>query len=258
MGFRTAKQLDVEEVGEGLLILRPGSAEVLQLEGAQVAAFRLAQEGATEVPESLESAMAGLIELGLVETDVWTRRRVMQLGGAAAAAAVAVIALPSVAAAASGPGSPPTDPPVTTGTVDVHLDLKDGLTKTASSPFALPPSGTQYAYLYSSADRNTTPVASVAATLPANQTYLAYSFTGVTPGTYYVDIQQPFDALGAAGITLGSSTVYVDWNYGHRSVPTGYPPKVAEYQQVTVTAGGTATVTKDIQVALEFTPPPWP
>lgn len=45
--------------------------------------------------------MAGLVELGLVRTDVWSRRRVLQLGGAASAATVAVIALPGIAAAAS-------------------------------------------------------------------------------------------------------------------------------------------------------------
>lgn len=48
--------------------------------------------------------MAALVELRLVTTDAWSRRKVHQLGGAAAAASIAIIALPSVAAAASGSG----------------------------------------------------------------------------------------------------------------------------------------------------------
>lgn len=148
--------------------------------GAQAEAFSLAEAGADAVPERLESAMAGLVTAGVVETDRWSRRRVLQLGGAAAAATIAVVALPSVAAAASNEGGPGES---TTGEVAVHIGLKDGNVG-AVSPLAIPQSGTAYAHLYSSADRTSTPVASVAVSLPANQNYLEYSFAGVAPGNY--------------------------------------------------------------------------
>lgn len=88
--------------------------EVLHIEGADAEAFALAQIGVTDVPERLVVAMAGLVELGVVETDVWSRRKVLALGGAAAAGAVAVFALPSVAAAVSPPATTPTTAPTTT------------------------------------------------------------------------------------------------------------------------------------------------
>ncbi len=99
MAFSCASALQVERVDDGFLVLRPGSSQVFHLRGGDAEAFALARRGGTEVPEHLERSMAGLVELDLAEADGWSRRRVLQLGGAAAAAAVAVVALPSVAAA---------------------------------------------------------------------------------------------------------------------------------------------------------------
>jgi hypothetical protein len=169
----------------------------------------------------------------------------------------AVVALPSVAAAATPAGGSTTVGGPTTGSVKVRMNLMDGHTLSASSPFDLPTSGTAYAHLFASPDRNTTPVASVAVSLPANQTYVAYSFNGVAPGSYYVDIQQPFQGIGDAGIVVGATTYYVDWNFAHRSLPDGWPASdiVDQYQPVIVAPGGTASVTVAIQVALTTTAP---
>ncbi len=116
MGFAIRRGLHIEEVDPGYLVLDPSGEHVWRLEGDQVEAFELARSGVEEVPEALEQAMAGLITLGIVETNRWSRRRVLQLGGAAAAAGVAVIALPSVAAAASPGGGTGTGPTSTTST----------------------------------------------------------------------------------------------------------------------------------------------
>ncbi len=101
--------LVVEEVDGALLVLDPSRSEVLELTGAQADAFGLAEAGtATDaVPEHLVAAMAGLVELGLVEAPGWSRRRVLLAGGAAAAATVLVLALPSPVAAQSTPGGGP-------------------------------------------------------------------------------------------------------------------------------------------------------
>jgi len=75
-----------------------------QLAGEQAEAFRLAQAGTDLVPDRLTTAMAGLVELGLVTAPGWNRRRVLLAGGVAAAAAVVAVALSSPAAAQSAPG----------------------------------------------------------------------------------------------------------------------------------------------------------
>lgn len=253
MKFAVDDRLHVEALGSDCLVLVPGQDQVLHLKGADAEAFVLARQGIDVVPAHLVTAMAGLVELGLVTTDAWSRRRVLQLGGAAAAAGVAMVALPSVASAAS----PPTTLGPSTGSVNVTMNLMDGHELSASSPIDIPVSGTAFAYLYASADRSTTPVATVPVSLPAGQTYVAYSFTGVAPGPYFVDIQQPFQGLGDAGVVYSGLTIYVDWNFAHRALPDGWSASdiIDHYLPVTVTAGGTATVDVDIQVELGFTAP---
>ncbi len=118
MSFTVHDVLYVEEVDEGFLVLDPAvdANRVHELHGPRAEAFALARTGVDDVPDELAPAMAGLVHLGLVRTDTWSRRRILQLGGAATAAAVGIIALPGVAAAASTPGTtaPPTTGPVTT------------------------------------------------------------------------------------------------------------------------------------------------
>ncbi len=116
MKFHCVEGLSVDAVDDGYLVLVPGRSDVLHLRGPQAEAFALARHGCDRVPPELVTPMAGLVELGVVTTVAWSRRRVLQLGGAAAAATVAAIALPSVAAA----GSPTnTSVPTTKGTIDV-------------------------------------------------------------------------------------------------------------------------------------------
>ena len=92
-------------------MLRPGTDRVLRLTGQWARAFEAVRDGEGLVPATLEGAIAGLIELGIVRSDAWTRRRVLQLGAAGAMGAIAVIGLPSVAAAASSTTTVSTDPP---------------------------------------------------------------------------------------------------------------------------------------------------
>lgn len=101
MGFLSREGLHVEELADGYLVLDAESERVYQLTGDQAEAFALARAGAKRLPDDLTTAMAGLVELGLVETTDWSRRKVLQMGGAAAAAAVVMLNMPSVAAAGS-------------------------------------------------------------------------------------------------------------------------------------------------------------
>ncbi len=114
MACTLVPDLQIEALDDGYLILRPGHHDVVRLVGDQIEAFDLAREGVADVPDHLQPAMAGLVELGIVRSDTWSRRRVIQLGGAAAAAAATVVALPGVAAAASTPGTSTTGNPPTT------------------------------------------------------------------------------------------------------------------------------------------------
>ena len=113
MSFVVQSGVSVEKVDTGYLVLLPGDDRVLHLTGEQAEAFDAARSGVAQLSDRLVPAMAGLVELGVVSTDSWTRRRVLQLGGAAAAAGMAVIALPTIAAADSPPGS---STPGTSGT----------------------------------------------------------------------------------------------------------------------------------------------
>ncbi len=114
MGFSVRLDVHVEDLVDGYLVLVDGADHVHRLTGAEAEAFALARRGATRVPGHLTRAMAGLVEAGIVESSTWSRRKVLQLGGASAAAGIATLALPGIAAAAS-PGDP-TAPPTTAST----------------------------------------------------------------------------------------------------------------------------------------------
>lgn len=249
MAFSVVDGLHVEEVDDGFLVLVPDRTEVVHLRGPEADAFGLARDRVDVVPPVLERPMAGLIELGIARSDTWSRRRAIQLGGAAAAAAVAVIALPGVAAADSPPTTAPPTPP---GSIDVNLQTWVPGWGPVPLPVDVPIDGPGTAYLYASPDRTTPPVGSVPVTLPAGQTIISYTFAGIAPGTYYVDIQQPFQAVGAAGATYAGTTYYIDWNYAY-STPSD-PPKLDEYQQVTVTSGATVDLDETVAVVIGQTP----
>ncbi len=114
--------LRIEPVDDGYLVLRPDHGDVVHLTGDQAAALESARATAADPPAHLQVATAGLIELGIVESDTWSRRRILALGGAAAAAGVAVVALPGVAAAASQPTS--TAPPTTSAPPPLNLPFE--------------------------------------------------------------------------------------------------------------------------------------
>lgn len=106
MTFNVDEGLHIEAVDDGYLVLDPAvdANRVYELRGDQAEAFALARVGTDDVPDELAPAMAGLVHLGLVRNNTWSRRRILQLGGAATAAAVGIIALPGIAAAGSPPG----------------------------------------------------------------------------------------------------------------------------------------------------------
>lgn len=124
MTFRAIDDLAYDKLEDDYLVVVPGQSHVARLTDDAARAFELAISGTDEVPDSLTNAMAGLVEIGVVQTDEWSRRRVIQLGGVAAAAAVTLIALPSVAAAAS---SPPTTASSTTSSTLPDPSPPDGL-----------------------------------------------------------------------------------------------------------------------------------
>lgn len=252
MSFSVKAGLEVETVDGGMLILDPSKPQVFHLVGEQAEAFRAALESVESIPADLEPAMAGLIELGLVEASAWSRRRVLQAGGMAAAAAVAVVALPSVAAAASVTTLPPAP-----GSVQVNIQMMDGLTLQATSPLRVPTTGDENVFLYAAADRTSTVISSVGTHIEANVSLISYTFTNVAPGTYYADVQQPFQQLGEDGVPTGGPFGWIDWNYAHSTPGNGYPPPVPDYQQAVVTSGNTTIINVSIQVQSTTSRPSW-
>lgn len=126
MAFAIIPGLHVEPVDGGYLVLVPGRDDVVHLTGHEAEAFELARAGTDTVPDHLAEAMAGLVTLGVVVTSDWSRRKVLQLGGAAAAAGIVTIALPMANAAASTPGGG-TDPSDPTDTTTPESGIPHGL-----------------------------------------------------------------------------------------------------------------------------------
>ncbi|QXC62741.1 hypothetical protein KSP35_08105 [Aquihabitans sp. G128] len=161
-GFRVRDGLHAEAVEGALLVLDPRSSKVFELTGDQAEAFRLAEAGSSEVPAELTTAMAALVELGLVKGNGWDRRRVLLAGGAAAAATVAVLALPSAAAAQSAPGGGGTSGPT----------VPDAPTITSIEQRATLPRGTRFRVTYSTDNDGGSPV--FASTIWADGTPVAH------------------------------------------------------------------------------------
>ena len=89
----------VEEVGNGLLVMVPGSQDVLSLSGRAAEVVRSVQSG---VSVAEDSAVAELAGLGVVEVSGVSRRGLIKAGAIGAGAGIAVLAMPGVAAASSG------------------------------------------------------------------------------------------------------------------------------------------------------------
>jgi hypothetical protein len=88
----------VEEVGNGVLVMVPGSQDVLSLTGPSADVVRSVQSG---VSVAEDSAVAELAGLGVVEVSGVSRRGLIKAGAIGAGAGIAVLAMPGVAAAAS-------------------------------------------------------------------------------------------------------------------------------------------------------------
>ncbi len=256
MKFTIADGVRAETVDDGLLVLRPGETDVLHLTGTDAEAFEVARPGIDVVPERLHEPMAGLVELGVVHTTEWSRRRVLQLGGAAAAATVAVIALPNVAAADSpgDPGGP------TTGSATITLRFWDG-TKEDLRP-ALPadvPANTYQAEMFSNSTGTGTPVSTTYVGGSTGDEFITFTFTGVAPGTYWVDIDEPFATVGndALDTAVPGNVFDLQWNVPYEwsqtpPITNGATPNQPwpRYQKVTVTAGDTTTLELDLQLRI--------
>lgn len=257
MKFTVTEGVHDEVVDDGHLILRPGATDVLHLTGADAEAFELACDGTDVVPSHLQTAMAGLVELDVVRAAGWSRRRVLQMGGAAAAATVAVIALPSVAAAASTPGDDG-GTGATTGSITVTLNFYDGTRQRPGLPQAIP-ENTYQAALYSDSAGTPPAVATAPLSGASGQNFLSFTFSGITAGSYHVDIVEPFTTVANTLLDNIASGYDFDWNLPYaysENTPHGAPNDTAwpRYQAVTVTAGDTSNLELDIQVRVVSEP----
>jgi hypothetical protein len=89
----------VEDLGADLMVMVPGSPEVLTLTGNSANAVRRVQSGS---PAVIDAAVSDLVRLGVLETTGLSRRGLVKAGAIGAGAGIAVMAMPSVAAASSG------------------------------------------------------------------------------------------------------------------------------------------------------------
>lgn len=88
----------VEELGADLMVMIPGSTEVLALSGDAATAVRRIQSGS---PVATDAVVSDLVRLGVLETAGLSRRGLIRAGAIGAGAGIAVLAMPSVAAASS-------------------------------------------------------------------------------------------------------------------------------------------------------------
>jgi TctA family transporter len=88
----------VEDLGVDLMVMVPGSTEVLTLSGDAAEAVRLVQSGS---PVTTDAVVSDLVRLGVLESPELSRRGLIKAGAIGAGAGIAVMAMPSVAAASS-------------------------------------------------------------------------------------------------------------------------------------------------------------
>jgi hypothetical protein len=97
-GIAIASGVVVEEFGADLMVMVPGSTEVLTLSGDAAVAVRRVQSGS---PVATDAVVSDLVRLGVLETSGLSRRGLIKAGAIGAGAGIAVLAMPSVAMAAS-------------------------------------------------------------------------------------------------------------------------------------------------------------
>jgi hypothetical protein len=100
--LRVAPGVVVEQVGKDLLVVAPGSSDVVKLDGSAADVFRAIEAGrpitgATDIIENLQSA-------GIIETPAAvSRRSLIRVGTLGVGAGFAVLSMPGVAMASSRP-----------------------------------------------------------------------------------------------------------------------------------------------------------
>jgi hypothetical protein len=123
----------VEELGGDLMVMVPGSTEVLTLSGDAAESVRLVQSGSRVATDAVVS---DLLRLGVFETSGLSRRGLIKAGAIGAGAGIAVMAMPGVAAASSGStsGSSGYQPPVGAQVLDATSEWgkRDSVSSTAS------------------------------------------------------------------------------------------------------------------------------
>jgi len=97
----------VERVGDDLMVIVPGSTDVVQLSGPPADVLLDVQAG--RKIDSTEPALRDLVDLGVVTAPGLSRRGLIKAGAIGAGAGIAVLAMPGVAAASSDGGNPPLD-----------------------------------------------------------------------------------------------------------------------------------------------------
>jgi hypothetical protein len=96
----------VEELGGDLMVMVPGSTEVLTLSDVAADAVRRVQSGS---PVATDAVVSDLVRLGVLETSGLSRRGLIKAGAIGAGAGIAVMAMPNAAMAASGGDGGPSE-----------------------------------------------------------------------------------------------------------------------------------------------------
>lgn len=99
MAFLIAPGVVVERLGDVLLVIVPGSSEVISLSGH--AAEVLLKVTAGHKVDPLEPALKQLLKLGVLTTPSVSRRGLVKAGAFGAGVGVAIMAMPGVAVASS-------------------------------------------------------------------------------------------------------------------------------------------------------------
>jgi hypothetical protein len=95
----------VEHVGDDVVVLVPGSTEVMKLSGGVAHTIRSIQAGATSVLPS--ETVSELVDRGIIVSRAgMSRRGLIKAGAIGASAGIAVMAMPGVAAASSNTEAP--------------------------------------------------------------------------------------------------------------------------------------------------------
>ena len=121
--------LDVERTDDAILVRDVDAGIVHALTGEEAAAFEWADRGQDPAPAHLQDALAALVELRLVTSDGWNRRRVLIRAAAVVAGVAAVAGVRAVSRLDAGSpaeaSSKPTTPPAPT-TLDLTYRLVAG------------------------------------------------------------------------------------------------------------------------------------